>query len=119
MPVPATLEQNVKERVKEIVGEMIPEEMWDTLVSNAIAEFKQVDLPKLVKAGLTEKYKAVIVDELCKPEWQTQWKDGRQSASEMVHQIILGAAPEILTAMIGLTVQNMICNLRSQVHNYR
>jgi len=117
--LPATLEQNVKERVKGIIGELIPEEVWDKLIHNNIEEFQKIDLPRLVKAELTAKYKVVIVDELCKPEWQGLWDNGKQSASEMVRQTILGSASEVLVEMIGTTVQNMVNNIRSQVQNYR
>ena len=119
MGVPATLEQNVKERVKAVIGELIPDELWDKLVRDNIEEFKKVDLPRLVKTELAEKYKVIIQDELNKPEWQSRWDDGQEASSEMVHQLIVKAAPEVLAGMIGLSIQNMMYNLRSQIQQYR
>jgi hypothetical protein len=120
MSVPATLEQNVKERIKGVIGELIPEEMWDRLVRDNVEEFKKVDLPKLVKTDLAERYKKAIDAEFSKPEWQTQWGNaGQEGASEMVKKIMVESASDVLAGMVGSIVQQMLYNLRSQVQQYR
>ncbi|HAR45674.1 MAG TPA: hypothetical protein DCS42_12300 [Nitrospiraceae bacterium] len=74
MSLPVTFEQNVKERIKAIVGELVHEEVWEKVVRETIASFLRDDLPKLVKSELTEKYKSLISAELAKPEWkQIPW----------------------------------------------
>jgi hypothetical protein len=117
MSVPATLEQNVKERVKAIIGEMIPEELWDKLVKDNVNEFTRVDLPKLVRAELTEHYKTIIRNELNTLEWSARWENNRQVCSEMVKEIIVGAAPDILAGMIGMIAQQVISNIQSQIQS--
>lgn len=119
MSVPATLEQNVKERVKAIIGEMIPEELWDKLVKDNVNEFTRVDLPKLVRAELTEHYKTIIRNELNTLEWSARWENNRQVCSEMVKKIIVEAAPDILTGMIGMVAQTVISNIQSQIQQSR
>ena len=55
-----TFEDSVKERLKSIVADLIPEERWDTIVRATVQEFEKKDLPVLVKAELTNKYKEII-----------------------------------------------------------
>jgi hypothetical protein len=99
MSVPATLEQNVKERVKAIIGEMIPEELWDKLVKDNV------------------NYKTIIRNELNTLEWSARWENNRQVCSEMVKEIIVGAAPDILAGMIGMIAQQVISNIQSQIQS--
>jgi len=68
-------EDRVKERMKEIVADLIPDDKWESIVSSTVLEFEKVDLPKLVKDELTEKYKLLIQSEFQKPEWQQKWKE--------------------------------------------
>ena len=120
MSVPAMLEQNVKERMKTIIGEMIPEEMWDKLVKDNIDEFCKVDLPRLIKSALAEQYKKIILDEFNKPEWITQYTlNGKQIGSDMVREIIKASAADILAGMIGIVCQNVLMDLQNKVQQYR
>jgi len=120
MTVPAIFEQNVKERIKTIIGELIPEEMWDKVVRETISSFLRDDLPRLVKVELTEKYRNLIQDELSKPEWQEKWNTvGGSVASEMVAGIIEKSAGDILASMIGGITQQMLSNLRQQIQTWR
>ena len=119
MSLPATFEQNVKERIKTIIGELIPEEMWDKVVRETISSFLRDDLPKLVKTELTEKYRKAIQDELSKPEWQDEWDTvGGGVASEMVAGIIEKSAGDILASMIGGITQQMLHTLRQQIQQW-
>lgn len=120
MSVPATFEQNVKERIKTIVGELIPEEIWDKVVRETISSFLRDDIPKLVKTELTEKYRKIILDELSKPEWYERWDTvGGSVASEMVAEILKKSAGDILASMIGGITQQMLYGLRQQVQQWK
>ena len=119
MNLPTTFEQNVKERIKIIIGDLIPEEMWDKVVRETISSFLRDDISKLVRTELTEKYRKVIQDELNKPEWQEKWDAvGASGASEMVVKIIKNSAGDILSSMIGGITQRMILTLRQQIQQW-
>jgi len=119
MTLPATIQDNVKERIKLIVGELIPEETYDKIVTATIHEFMQTDLPKLVKAELTEKYKVLISESLSGPEWQTGWEGNQQVASEAVKAILIASAPDILAGLIGFSAEQVVMNFRNQMQQYR
>ena len=119
MTLPATIQDNIKERIKLIVGELIPEETYNQLVTAAVDEFTKIDLPKLVKAELTEKYKTLIRESMSGPEWQIGWDGNRQTASEAVKKIIIASAPDILASMMGFVAEQTVMSLRNQVQGYR
>jgi len=111
-------EDKVKERMKEIVADLIPDDKWEAIVSATVLEFEKVDLPKLVKAELTEKYKLLIQNEFQKPEWQQKWSGNLPIASEMVQKLLIEAAPLILANMIGGISQQVIYDLQSRTRQY-
>lgn len=118
--VPATIEQNVKERMKLLIGELIPDEQWDKLIQDNVREFKTVDLPKLVKAELTEHYKRLISEEFQKPEWREQWgTNGQRLASDAVREILKASAGDILAAMMGFAAQQVVQDIQYKVQGYR
>ena len=47
-----SFEDAVKNRVKSIVAELIPEDRYEAVVQQAIAEFESEDLPELVATEL-------------------------------------------------------------------
>lgn len=113
-----TFEDSVKERLKSIVADLIPEERWDGIVRATVQEFERTDLPKLIKAELTEQYKKAIAAEFAKPEWQPTWSNAGQEASPMLKQLIIEAAPAVLAQMIGGAMQQTMYNLQSQIQRY-
>lgn len=118
MTVPVTFEDSVKERLKSIVADLIPEEKWENIVRSTILEFETKDLPALIKAELTEQYKTAIRAKFAKQEWQSKWTGVGQEASPIVRQMLIDAAPAILAQMIGSAAQQTLYNLNSQVQRY-
>jgi hypothetical protein len=112
-------EDGVKARIKDIVAELIPEERWTALVAKAVEQFEREDLPKLVKAELHTRYKAVIDAEFNKPEWQATWNDAELGASAAVRQIVIEAAPLVLAGLIGGSMQTAMQQLRYAVQSNR
>jgi hypothetical protein len=111
-----TFEDGVKERLKSIVAELIPEDRWTTIVRTTIAEFEKVDLPRLVKSELTEVYKKEIAKEFSKPEWQATFTDhGTQTASALVQKLVIDSAPLVLAAIMGDEAQRVMENIRYQI----
>jgi hypothetical protein len=108
-------EDRVKERLRDIVADLIPEDRFDQITSDAVRKFEREDIPKLVNAELTEKYRALIRAEFEKPEWQSRWNGVEQQASEMVQKLLVEAAPLVLASMLGGTMQNVLLNFQSQI----
>jgi negative regulator of sigma E activity len=116
--LPTTFNDSVKERIKTIVGELIPEDVYNGIVSLAIQDFMKVDLPKLVKEELTIKYKELIKEEFTKPEWQTRWKDAGPLASDRVRNILIEAAPSILAGMMSFAANNVVNEYHNKMQQY-
>ena len=114
-----TFEDSVKERLKSIVADLIPEERWDDIVRATVQDFERNDLPKLVKAELSERYKKAIADEFGKPEWQAAWNSGGPAASEALKKMLIEAAPLVLAAMIGGSMQSVSQQLQYTLSQYR
>jgi hypothetical protein len=88
------------------------------LVKQTVNEFLRTDLPGLVKTELREHFKALIVDELKKPEWAGRWdgQRGDELASELVTRIVKENSADILASMMaGFITQNMR-NIREQIN---
>lgn len=114
--LPASIQDTIKERLKSIVGELIPDEAYNAIVQKAVHDFRTVDLPKLVKEELTAQYKIKIAEELNSPEWQAFWDcSGRGQASVAVKDMIIESAPLILANMIGAGAQQVMSNLKYQL----
>lgn len=109
-----TFEDNVKLKLKGIVAELIPEEQWDKIAIDTINEFKRVDLPKLIKTLLHEEYKILITKELNSERFRSTW-DGTAHASDAVKKLIEESAPQILSAIIGGSIQTVVEQLRYQI----
>lgn len=115
-----SFEDSVKQRLKTIVADLIPEDRWDAIVRATVQDFERNDLPKLVKAELSEQYKKAIAAEFAKPEWVPTWSNaGRQGASEALQKLLIEAAPMVLASMIGGAVEQVSCNLRVALQNQR
>jgi hypothetical protein len=71
----------------------------------------------LIKNELTLHYKSVIIQEFAKPEWQSNWKDGQNQAPEALKQLLIDAAPLILSSMIANSMQSVLFNFQSQLQN--
>lgn len=114
-----SFEDSVKQRLKTIVADLIPEEKWDGIVQATVRDFEKIDLPRLVKEELTAQYRIAIAAEFAKPEWQAQWSNVGQEASPALQQMILDAAPMILASMIGGSMQQVIQQLQYTIQNQR
>lgn len=114
-----SFEDSVKERLKNIVADLIPEDRWDEIVHSTVRRFETVDLPKLITAELEAQYKQVIAKEFAKPEWRAKWNGAHQSASDAVKQLLIEAAPAVLAAMIGGSMQSVVQQLQYTLQQNR
>ncbi len=114
-----TFEDSVKERLKSIVADLIPEERWNEIVRFTVQDFERNDLPRLIKAELAEQYKKVIAAEFAKPEWQATWNNGVLGTSKALEKLLVEAAPMVLAAMIGGAMQSVTQQLQNSLQQYR
>jgi hypothetical protein len=114
-----SFEDSVKQRLKAIVADLIPEEKWDGIVQATVREFERTDLPKLVREELTAQYKAAIAAEFAKPEWQSRWNNVGLEASPNLQKMLIDAAPMMLASMIGGSMQSVIQQLQYNLQNNR
>ena len=114
-----SFEDSVKQRIKSIVAELIPEERFNAIVSATVQDFEKNDLPKLVKAELAEQYKQAFAKEFAKPAWQRTWNNSGQSLTPAVQELLIEAAPKVLASMIGGAMQQVTYNLQSALNSQR
>lgn len=107
-----TFEQNVKNKVKEIISDLIPEEQYNAIVASAVKEFREKELPNMVKQELRNTFSAIIIAEVEKPEWRGEYMDGTEMTSEAVKQMLIKFAPEMLSMVIGNACQNAITQFK-------
>lgn len=111
-------EDRVKQRLKEVVASLIPEDRLDLLTRQVVKEFEEKALPDLIRAELRKKYQEWVNLEFGKPEWQPQWDGSKQVASEMVRKIIVESSGDILQGIIGHVVQQMMYDIQTKVRGY-
>lgn len=110
-----TFEERVRQKLHEVVADLIPPERYDQIVRDAIRQYEQVDLPKEVKRQLDERFRKEIAAELDKPEWRGVYDNGRMGASEAVHKLLVDAAPLMLAAMMGSVSQDLLMQFRNNL----
>lgn len=110
-----SFEERAKEKMKEIVVDLIPDDRYEQIIRASVAEFERNDLPRLINAELTERYKKLIFDELNKPEYQEIWTPAGKQVSEKLKEIIIESAPLILASLINSQAQMLLANFRDSV----
>lgn len=117
--LPTTIQDNIKERIKLIVGELIPEEVYNEIVTKTTEDFLKNDLPKMVKEELAGMYREKIKEEVYKPEWQTRYNQYGPMMSDKIKEIIVECAPMMLANMMGYAAQQVVMNYQQQTSQYR
>lgn len=116
-----TFEDSVKERIKSIVAELIPEEKWQALVDQEIKRFNQDDLPKLVREELRIMYQAQIREILASPELgvlNAQWQDGNYQLKGEMQKMLVDAAPTMFAAVMSNMAYGVINHIRSNAGSF-
>jgi hypothetical protein len=114
-----TFENNVKDKLKSMVAELIPEDRYEEIVRATIADFERNDLPKMVKEEMTKQYKDKLNAYFGQPEWQSYWdNNGQAIASQKVKELIMAVAPDLLAALFGNQYQCIVNDLRTRIVRY-
>ena len=82
-----SLNDVVRDKVKETFVNMIPDDQWNTLVKKCSDDFMEKELPNLIKEELKAKMRASVAEELARATAPGQWQNGRQQPSELVRVI--------------------------------
>jgi hypothetical protein len=113
----ASIQDKVKERIQATFAELIPQEMWEGLVAEQVRKFQRDDLPNLVREAAKEEIKRMMTEEFAKKEWQDTWGQmgvhGGRLPSELVTKIVKEAAPDLVNALFGGLMQNIVASLRN------
>lgn len=116
--LPQQFQDRVKDRMKEVIGDLIPEADWQKMVDATIKEFLADDLPKLVKAELQADFAKKIAAELSKNEW-AGWvsPNGQWTASAAVAEITKQVAPDLVHAMFSGIIQSSVYQMQNSIRN--
>jgi hypothetical protein len=110
----ASVQERVKSRIQETFMDLLPPELFESLVKQALHDFTKNDLPKLVKAAAEDRLKKLLREEFEKPEWRDTWTgDSAWKPSEMLGQVLRDAAPDMVAAMFGGVAVQMVQQLRN------
>lgn len=116
--LPQQFQDRVRDRMKEVIGDLIPDDAWKSMVDKTISDFIRDDLPKLVKAEMTAQMQTAIRKELDGSEWLTQWSGGNHLASPMMAEVLKQTAPEMVAALFGSIAQNAMLMVRNNMKGY-
>lgn len=108
----ASIQDRVRDRIKEAFVDLIPAEMWEQMVKAEIEAFTKKELPELVRHEAREAIKSMLAEEFKKPGWQARWDDG-QRPSEFVTKILADTAPNFVAAVFGELAQRLISDIRN------
>jgi hypothetical protein len=121
--VPATLESVITERIKPIIGEMLPDDVLKKHVEAMIFNFTHAPdsyrvspLGELINAELRQRSAAAIkkyLDENCQGMWG---QDGLEP-STVVAETIKQTAPTLLAALFGGVVQGAVDRVKNEMQS--
>jgi hypothetical protein len=115
----ASIQEKVKERIQASFVDLIPQEMWEGMVQQHLKDFTTQVLPKLVKDEAEKRARELLIAELGKPGWVSGlWGPAGPEPSPLLLEVIKQAAPDLVAALFGNLVQQMVMNLRNTQPRY-
>ena len=110
------LTEKVRDRVKDIFAELIPEEAWQNLVETEIKNFREKILPSIINEELKKMYKAKIKEELFKSDYVQKYDpNGKLVPGEQIKRMLGELAPSFVTALFEGVADNVICRIRNEM----
>lgn len=120
------LAEQVQARVRGAITDLIPEDAWQQMIqreiklwiegapSVGIEGYKgyrhgiEPGIRAVVRQELENKLRANVTETLKSNEWAGGWVGGRQQIGEEVKKLIVENAPQLLNAMLGSAIQQMV-----------
>lgn len=103
------LQTKVKEKINSVFMELIPPELMDQLIQKAIEDWQRNELPKLVSAILSEKYKTGI-NELV----NTHWNGNTHTPTEAMQEIIKKCIPNLMENFFTNAVMTSVSKINNR-----
>jgi len=117
---------NVKDKIRAEFVNLVPDEQWQAMVKAAVDDWFErkkepahndrewsSDFTRFVQELLREECREKIKEYFNTPEWQGQWRDGKQIASDKVAEIVVDNADKIIGELVGYAIQNVVRNMQN------
>ncbi len=114
-----TFEARVKDKLKDTIADLIPDEDLTKLVEASLQSFKQKDLPDLIKKELTYYFTDLIKAEFKKPEYAGTWQQQSQMyTSEAIKKVVTENAHLIFSNIISGAVYSVVQQMQNNIQRY-
>ena len=125
---PATYVDKVRDKIKQSLIDIIPDEQWNTMLAAEISSFfkeqivpgngyrettsKPSEFRRIVLVVLEEETKKRVRDMLASPEWSSYWDGNKQKAGEEIARIAQENGAAIMAKWLEAAIGQVISNIR-------
>ena len=125
---PATYVDKVRDKIKQSLIDIIPDEQWNAMLAAEISSFfkeqvvpsngyrdtttKPSEFRRIVLAVLEEETKKRVRDMLASPEWSSYWDGNKQKAGEEIARIAQENGAAILAKWLEAAIGQVISGIR-------
>ena len=125
---PATYVDKVRDKIKQSLIDIIPDEQWNAMLAAEISSFfkeqvvpgngyretaaKPSEFRRIVLMVLEEETKKRVRDMLASPEWSNYWDGNRQKAGEEIARIAQENGAAILAKWLEAAIGQVISGFR-------
>lgn len=127
---PNTIKARVEERIRQTIGDLVPEHAWQGLIEHHIDAFfrdkqarqgtygPEVRVPSYLERVVNEEMEKLTrakVKAYLDEHFETQVWDKEQRAYEAISKIVVENAPEILTNILRREIADVLAGVRNQL----
>jgi hypothetical protein len=125
---PATYVDKVRDKIKQSLVDVIPDEQWNAMLKAEISSFFESrkerstynhevreypsEFRRIVNSVVEEETKRRIRDMLATPEWSSYWDGTKHKAGEEIARIAQESGQEILAKWLEAAIGQVISNIR-------
>ncbi len=114
-----SLNDVVRDKVKETFVNMIPDEQWNAMVQKCVDSFVEQDLPVLVKEILSEKLKNETAEKIASElTYSGSDRYGRPTPSKLIETIVKTMTADVVNELIGSIMMGAVQRVQQQMRNY-
>lgn len=111
-----SLNDVVRDKVKETFVNMIPDDQWNTMVQKCVDSFVEKDLPELIKEILKEKLKVETADKIAQELGSQQYdRLGRPKPSALVETIMKTMTADVVNELIGSIMMSAVQRVQQNI----
>lgn len=130
---PSTLAEKVRDRIRNSIADLIPDDAWSTLIKKEVDVFfapkqetshnkyQPSTISELVRRELHDEIKIRLKEFFQSAEWKEQWTNdlggggnGRYAASEAMKKIVLENSTAIISAILADGMQSVLMSMRDR-----